>query len=248
MEELVIKTPEKLMTGSYDLNKWLDGGYESDIITLLCGGPGSGKTNFVLLAACHEAKKGKKIVFIDSEGGFSIERVKQITGGLPEFVLKNIVILKPTNFNEQKKSFLKMYSELKSSNIGLIIVDSITMFYRLELAEAKRKGISEVQKVNSNLSHQINALFEIARKREIPVLITSQIYKDFLDEEDYCSGKIAGTNIVGGDLLKYWCKCIIELDNASGKRKAYLKKHRYLPESCFNFEICNEGIRKRGWI
>jgi DNA repair protein RadB len=240
--------PERLMTGSHDLNKWLEGGYEKDIITLFCGPPGSGKTNFVLLAACHEAKKGKKVIFIDSEGGFSVERVKQISGGIPEFILKNIIILKPVNFSEQKNSFLKMLKELKSSNIGLIVVDSITMLYRLELAEARKKGLEEVQRVNLDLSNQVSALFEIARKKQIPILVTSQVYHDFLSEADWMSGKQSKTNIVGGDLLKYWCKCIIELENNRGKKTAMIKKHRSLPEKELNFEIINEGIRKRGWI
>lgn len=242
------KIINRVMTGSYDLNKWLDGGYENDIITLLYGPYASGKSNFVILAACHNAKKGKKIIFIDTEGSFSLDRVKQITGGIPEIVLKNIVILKPTNFKEQKEAFLKLHKEIKSKNIGLIIVDSITMFYRLELAEARKSGIDEVRDVNNDLAKQMNALYEIARKQEIPVLITSQVYSEFLSQEDWQAGKQADVNVVGGDLLKYYCKCIIELQNKNGKKKAIIKKHRSMPEKELNFEIINEGIRKRGWL
>ena len=152
----------KIMTGSYDLNKWLNGGYEKDIITLFYGPAASGKSNFVMLAACHQAKKGKKIIFIDTEGSFSVDRINQMSVGIPEFVLKNMVILKPINFQEQKHSFFQLLKELKESkNIGLIIVDSMTMLYRLELAEARKKGIEEVQKINSDLAKQMRALFEI---------------------------------------------------------------------------------------
>lgn len=242
------KIASKLMTGSYDLNNWLDGGYENDIITLFYGPYASGKSNFVILAACHNAKKGKKIIFIDTEGSFSLDRVKQITGGIPEIVLKNIVILKPTNFKEQKEAFLKLHKEIKSNNIGLIVVDSMTMLYRLELAEARKNGIEEVRNVNNDLAKQMNALYEIARKQEIPVLITSQVYSEFLSEEDWQAGKEAGVNVVGGDLLKYYCKCIIELQNKNGKKKAIIRKHRSMPETELNFEVVNEGIKKRGWL
>jgi len=243
MEEKIIN---KVMTGSYDLNRWLEGGYEKDIITLFYGPAASGKSNFVMLAACHQAKKDKKVIFIDTEGSFCIDRINQITGGIPEFVLKNIIILKPTNFKEQKDAFFKLYNEIKSQNIGLIVVDSMTMLYRLELAEARDRGIEEVRKVNFDLAKQMKALYEISRKREIPVLITSQVYNEFLSEEDWLSGKQPGVEIVGGDLLKYWSKCIIELQNKNGRKKAIIRKHRSLPEKELNFEILNEGIRKRG--
>jgi DNA repair protein RadB len=234
----------KLMTGSRDLNIWLEGGYENGVITLLYGPPASGKSNFVILAACHQAKKDKKVIFIDTEGSFSIDRIKQISGGIPEFILKNIIILKPVNFEEQKKAFVKLLKEYKSKNIGLIIVDSIVMLYRLELAEARKKGIEETREINSALANQMKALYEISIKENIPVLVTSQVYNDFLSEEDWLAGKEAGINVVGGDLLKYWSKCIIELKNKNGKRKAIIKKHRSLPEKEINFDICNEGIIK----
>ena len=70
----------KISTGSFDLNAWLNGGYEKDIITMIAGPPGSGKTNFSILASCSQSKDNKKVIFIDTEGGFSIDRVKQIVG------------------------------------------------------------------------------------------------------------------------------------------------------------------------
>jgi len=251
MEEIIEPTneSEKIMTGSYDINKWLEGGYEKGIVTLFYGPAASGKSNFAILAACHQAKKDKKIIFIDTEGSLSVERVKQISGNMQQLILKNLVILKPTNFTEQKKAFLNMLKELKQSeNIGLIVVDSITMLYRLELADARKRGLESVREVNDDLTKQVKALYEIARKRNLPIIITAQVYNDFLSEEDWLQGKQAGVNLVGGDILKYWSKCIIELEQKNTKKKAILKKHRSLPEKELNFEIVNEGIRKRGWL
>jgi len=240
----------KIMTGSYDLNKWLEGGYERDIMTLFYGPSASGKSNFVMLAACHQAKKDKKVIFIDTEGSFSVDRINQMSVGMPELVLKNIVILKPTNFQEQKNAFFKLLKEIKESkNIGLIVVDSMTMLYRLELAEARKKGVEEVRTINSDLAKQMRALYEISRKQDIPVLITGQVYAEFLSQEDWMAGKEPGVNMVGGDLLRYWSKCIIELKNINGKKKAIIRKHRSLPEKELTFEICDEGIvKKKSWL
>ena len=91
-------------------------------------------------------------------------------------------------------------------------------------------------------------LSEISRKQKIPIFITNQVYSFFLSEEDLKKGVKREAFIVGGDLFKYWSKCIIELKNESGKRKAILLKHRSLPQKELIFEIKQKGLFKRGWI
>jgi len=240
---------DKVSTGSYDFNKWLYGGYERGIITMIAGPPGCGKTNFCFLVACSQAKKGKKVIFVDTEGGFSIERIKQIAGDNYEEVLKNIFLLEPTSFEEQKKVFFKLLEKVKKEQIGLIVVDGMSMLYRLELGEIdKSKEGDKIREINREVAKQMRALAEISRKQKIPVIITNQVYSNFLSEEEWKKGVARETNIVGGDLFKYWSKCIIELKASNGKRTAFILKHRSLPQKEISFEIFSEGIRKRGWI
>ncbi len=230
----------KVSAGSFDLNKWLYGGYENDVVSVIYGAAGTGKTNFCLLAAVSAAKKGGKVIFVDSEGGFSSERVKQLAGEDYEKVLKNIFLLKPVNFNEQKESFNQILKYLKDE-IAMIIVDGMTILYRLDFATARGKekddNGEEVRKTNSELVRQMRTLVEIARKREIPVLVTNQVYR--WEDSD---------RMVGGDILKYWGKCLIELVNDKGRRSAFLRKHRSIGEKRFDFVIDDKGIKKRGWI
>ncbi len=226
----------KISAGSYELNKWLYGGYDSDIISVVYGGSGTGKTNFCLLAAVSQAKKGKKVIFMDTEGGFSVERVRQLAGEGYQETLKNILLLKPTNFVEQKKAFDELLKSLKDE-VGLIIVDGMTILYRLDFAAAREKDDEEMRKINSELARQLRVLAEIARKQNIPVLVTNQVYR----WED-------SMKMVGGDILKYWGKCLIELVNEKGKRVAYLRKHRSLPEKELEFQIVDSGIKKRGFF
>ena len=243
------KRAEKISAGSYDLNKWLCGGYESGIITMIAGGPGSGKTNFVLLAACSLARKGKKVIFIDTEGGFSVERVRQIVGENYSEILENILLLEPTSFDEQKKLFEKLNATLKKEHAGLIIVDSMVMLYRLELGEAiKEKDNEKIKEINREVAKQMRNLAEIARKQKIPILVTNQVYADFVSEEDLLKGAEKKVNIVGGDLLKYWSKCILELKKEGNKRKLVRLKHRSLKEKEMSFEIKDKGIFRRRWL
>jgi len=249
----------KISAGSYDLNKWLFGGYEKDIITTIYGPAGSGKTNFCLLASVSQAKKNNKIIFIDTEGGFSVERTRQLVGEDKEEIkriLKNIILLKPTSFDEQEKAFNTLLKEIQKQKskqqIGLIVVDGMTMLYRLKLAEAREKEAidreNEIKKINSKLAKQMRILAEIARKKEIPVIVTNQVYSEFLSEEELRAGKVKGVSMVGGDILKYWSKCIIELKIERNKKKAVLRKHRSLREKSLDFEIVDRGVRKKGWI
>lgn len=224
-----MESQTRIHPGSELLKSFLRGGYETDILTTIYGPAGAGKTLFCLLCIIQVVKQNKKVIYLDTEGGFSFERLKQLDKEI-EASIQNIVFLKPTTFAEQKQVFEKL-KEIVDDHIGLIVVDSISMLYRLELGKNE-----EVYEVNRELGLQIAYLNEIARKRSIPVLITNQVYANFDDRN-----KI---NIVGGDILKYGSKCLIELQiTPSNKRRAILRKHRSLPsETEVIYEIKNEGI------
>jgi len=211
----------------------LDGGYETDIITTIYGPAGSGKTNLCILCAINTARLGKKVIYVDTENNFSLERFKQICTSINlnyAKILNNIVFLRPASFEEQKKTLEKL-KDLINNKIGLVIIDSIAMLYRLELGKNE-----DIYEVNRELAKQLAYLKEIASKKLIPVLVTNQVYADFEDKE-----KI---NMVGGDLLKYGSKCLIELQiTPSGNRRAIIRKHRSIEEEReITFKIVEGGI------
>lgn len=219
----------RICTGSEVMDTLLKGGYETDVITTVYGPAGSGKTLMCILCALSAVKEGKKVIYIDTEGGFSIERLKQLSQNYKK-LLEKFVFLRPTTFAEQKKAFRKL-KQYMNKNIGLIIVDSIAMLYRLELGKSEH-----VHEINRELGKQIAYLTMIARKKQIPILITNQVYSNF-DERDK-------VNMVGGDILKYGSKCLIELQiTPANKRRALLKKHRSIEQEkeCL-FEIKEKGI------
>jgi DNA repair protein RadB len=220
----------KIPSGSKVLDRMLEGGYEKDIITTIYGPAGSGKTILCLLCAINVCRNGKKVVYVDTESNFSIERLKQIAKFDYNKILEKILFLRPTSFEEQKSSFNKL-RQIVDNKVGLIVVDTIAMLYRLELGKGE-----DVYGTNRELGQQLSYLNEISRKKHIPVLITNQVYADFKDK---CK-----VNMVGGDLLKYSSKCLMELQiTPSGNRRCILRKHRSIEgEKGFAFKVVEGGI------
>ncbi len=205
----------------------LEGGYEKDVITTIYGPAGSGKSNMCLLCVANSVKN-KKTIYIDTEGSFSITRFKQLTDDYEE-ILKRVIFLKPTNFEEQKNCFEQL-KDIVDDKVGLIIFDSVAMLYRLEIGKSK-----DVYNVNRELGLQLSYLTEIARKKNIPIVITNQVYSDF-DNKDK-------VHLVGGDILRYQSKCLIELQRVENYRRAVLRKHRSLPDGKqVFFRIIDSGI------
>jgi len=207
------------------LDELLNGGIEHKSLTNLYGPPGSGKTNIALIAAISCIKKGKKVIFIDTEGGFSPERFSQISKDFEKFS-KSIALIEPKTFEEQCKVIHELEKVL-DDDVGLIILDSLVNLYRLELEE------DNFQKINKMLSGQLAYLSKISREKDLPILITNHMYSTN-----------GGTQPVSRDITKYWSKCLVELIKLEkGKRVAIIRKHRSMPEGReVHFQITEDGI------
>ena len=217
-----------LPIGSQVLDDLLEGGLEGGAITLLFGEAGSGKTNICLQVARNVTLSGKKVIYIDTEG-VSLERLQQIAGDKYEEVMKNILFFEPHSFEEQEKFVEKAVKLADSSlEIGAIIVDSATIHYRLTRND-EEKG------TRKSLSPQLAKLLGVGRIKDIPILVTSQVYTD-IEKGTF--------EPLGGHVLLHNAKAIIRLDKVStGTRRAVIVKHRHLEEGRrAEFKITKTGI------
>lgn len=211
------------------LDKLLDGGIEDDAITNIYGPPGSGKTNIVLSVALSCVESGKKVVYVDTEGSFSLERFFQMGGS--EKHLKSIKFLQVHSWDEQHRAVGEI-EKISDKSIGLIIVDSMVALYRLELDE------KNFQQINKQLATQYSILSRITRTEKIPIIITNQVYS-----------KGENIELTSRTIAKYWSKTLVELRKTEKEnhRLAILRKHRSQPEGrSIEFAITKDGLKQVG--
>ena len=222
----------KILSNS-SLDVLLGGGFEKGTITQIFGPPTSGKSNITLTLAVNVAKNNKKVIYMDTEGGISIDRIRQIAG--PDFsnVANNIIVFEPTSFQEQNDMLksIEVWLRKNHDDVDLIVLDSAVALYRVDDMKSSR--------LNKELGKQMGLLSKIARQYDIAVILTNQIYSA-IDEEGNSDVKA-----VGGTILQYWSKVIIQLERGDeiNQRLATLKRHRSIPEGKQAvFTITSRGI------
>lgn len=215
------------------LDVMLAGGFEKGTITQIFGPPSSGKSNIALALAVNVARNDKKAIYIDTEGGISVDRIKQISGEEFSKVANNIIVFEPTSFIEQndKLRSIDIWLRKNHRDVDLIVLDSAVALYRVDDMKSS--------KLNKELGKQMGLLSKIARQYDIAVVVTNQIYSA-IDEDGNSDIKA-----VGGTILQYWSKVIIQLERGDeiSKRVATLKRHRSIPEGKQAvFSITSRGI------
>lgn len=219
---------KRIGSGCKCIDNILGGGFEVGTLTQIFGEPGSGKTNMCLQLAVECVRSGKKVIFIDTEG-FSVERFRQIAGKDADKISRSIIINEPENFDAQFAA-IKEIETLIKENVALVLLDSASFYYRYELG-----GENEIE-LKRDLARQMASLLIIARKHEVAVVITNQIYTD-IDHD--------AIRPLGGSMIEHISKAIVQLDKvADGRRRATLRKHRSMPEgaSC-EFLITGDGVK-----
>ncbi len=215
---------ERVSTGCEPLDSLLGGGIERGVISNFYGESGSGKTNVCIQIAAEVAENGGNVAYIDTEASFSAERFMQIAS---EQELDNVFLKDATDFQEQEEA-INSLEEMKE-DLELIIVDSMVSLYRLKV------NGDNASEINNELSGQLSKLSGIARKQNIPVVVTNQVYTSF-EKEDL--------ELVGRDVPKYWSKCLVKLSSdEKNVRRAEISKHRSLPEGKkIQFHITDDGL------
>lgn len=216
-----------ISTGCDALDSLLSGSLERGAITQFYGPPAAGKTNVALSAAVEVAATGGTALYIDTEG-LSIERFRQFADTYDDEDLPDrIVISEVHDFDEQREAVRN--AEELAPGADLIVLDSATGFYRLERSD------EDEGETLRDVARQLTSLLSLARKHELAVVVTNQVYTDPDSDQ---------IRPLGGNTLEHWTATIVRLDRfRGGNRRATLEKHRAKPAGeNARFRITEEGI------
>jgi DNA repair protein RadA len=191
-----------ITTGSKEFDNLLGGkGVETKAITEAFGAYGSGKTQLGLSLAVNvqlPLEKGGcegKAVFIDTEGTFRPERIKQIAeakGANPEKVLQNILVARAFNSDHQILLIDKVAELIKDGEpIKIVIVDSLTAHFRAEFS-----GRGQLADRQQKLNKYLHNLMKIAEQFNLAIYVTNQVMSNpammFGDPTTAIGGNIVG--------------------------------------------------------
>ncbi len=184
---------------------------------------------------------GGKAVFIDTEGTFRPDRIRQIAEGIganPEKVLKNILVARAFNSDHQILLLDKITEMIKEQNepIKLIIIDSLTAHFRAEFS-GRGQLADRQQKLNKYLHH----LMKLAEMHNVVIYVTNQVMANpammFGDP----------TTAIGGNIVGHASTYRVYFRRGKqGSRVAKMIDAPNLPENEAAFFLTQHGIRDEG--
>lgn len=222
-----------ISTGCRTVDSLLGGGIERGVVTQLYGPPASGKTNLALSASVQAAASGGKALYIDTEG-ISVDRFEALAetaadGEGVDSIAGRVIISDALDFDEQREA-VRDAGDLAES-VDLIVLDSATGFYRLE-----RDDEDDGETLRA-VAKQVTQLLAFARRHELAVLITNQVYTD-------PEAGSSRARPLGGHTLTHWSGVVLRLERfRGGNRRATLEKHgaRAAGETA-RFRITENGL------
>jgi DNA repair protein RadB len=222
---------EPISTGCAAIDDFLGGGFPRESVTQVYGPPAAGKTNLALSAAIETAAAGELAYYIDTEG-LSIDRFEQLARARSENIenlSSRVVIAEALDFEDQEEA-VRDSTDL-AERASLVVLDSATGFYRLE--RTKQEDGEALRRVGRQVTH----LLSLARKHDLAVCITNQVFADPESE----SGR---ARALGGHTLSHLTGVIVRLERfRAGNRRATLEKHgSKAAGETVRFEITDTGL------
>ncbi len=185
-----------ISTGSAELDKILNGGFETGSITELYGEFRTGKSQLchTICVTAQLAKEngggGGRALYIDTEGTFRPERIVAVAERFqidPAVVLDNVTVARAFNSDHQSQLLVTASALMAENNYAVVVVDSATALYRTDYS-----GRGELSARQMHMARFLRSLQRMADEFGVAVVITNQVV----------ANPDAGALMFGGDNKK----------------------------------------------
>ena len=196
---------------------------DSEEIVSIWGEMGVGKTTLALQIALNNIYVGESVFYFYSKPRLPLEKIESLLPTMDTNTLKKLKTILIKDFNDLYRTvldleiyFLKDKKE-KQDYPKLIIIDSLTDLYRLDLyKDKKNKNLI----LNYKLNHLLGTLTHINNQFSVDILVVNEI--SYIQSEDH-SYEIQS----GGKVMRYWIPFSIKIARSEimNKRRLYLYKN-----------------------
>ncbi len=222
----------RISTGNQAFDDWLKGGFESGGITELYGEYGSGKSQL-----CHimSVQNQGNTIFMDTEGTFRPERIKEICQARELDVnatLARMKICKIYSAKNLERIVNNLANYVEEFDAKLVIVDSIIALHRSEFSG--RGTLAERQQKINQILHR---LLRIAEIYKVVVIMTNQI----TTSPDTFYGD--PNKATGGNIIGHASTYRIYLKKIGKNRLATMIDSPYHEQTALKFSISKAGVQ-----
>ncbi len=215
IDEVVLGSEVRFLTGIEEFDRVLGGGIVQGALILLSGEPGIGKSTLLLQTTEAISHLGKKVLYVSAEESLSQIKLRSQRLGIKA---ENLYLYTQTNIDAVKK-------QVDNLAPALLVIDSIQSVYTQEISSSPG-SVSQIRECT-------NILMEIAKNRNITVIVVGHVTKD---------GAIAGPKVLEHivDTVAYF-----EGDRYKSYRILRCMKNRFgTTNEVGVFNMCDVGLQE----
>jgi RecA/RadA recombinase len=206
------------------------------LFTHVYGEAAAGKTTLALQFVTNAHRLDFGTIYVNSENTTPVRRLEQMSARSFSDIEDRVKILAPKGFDEQGALIDDLELYLRE-NTKLVIIDTLTRYYRLELEDKKTNYVK-----HRELNRQAGVLKGLARNHEIAVVVLNQVRSQLKGVQDF--------EPVAKNILEYWSDYTIKLRVSRGTGERIIQRvepegefsdgRLYLIERGFSSERPNE--------
>jgi RecA/RadA recombinase len=224
------------------------GGFRGKRIYEFYGKFGSGKTNLMITIAVDSLLRGFKVIWFDSEGTLSydrvfnilVERAKKIEykGDINQ-LMKNFYVKRIGHSDEIIFASIRLGSLVRGFGARVIFFDSLTAPFRTDYA-----GMGELAERQMTLGYVMRNLLRCAEIFNLWIFFSNQVVSVISPTGNITHEAVSP---IGGNVLQHLASEIYYLKKKGNKRIFSVKDVPDLPELEIPFKITNAGVEEVGY-